>query len=1398
MADAPVKPPEAEVAPAAAVPAPRRRLRWPNVVLQLFIGLLVLLGIGVAVLNSPIGHRFVAERIASYAPASGLRVTVGRIEGSLFGETLLRDVAFADPKGVFLRVPAIELDWRPFNWFTKGLDVRKFVTHRGTLTRFPSLNPGDPDAPILPDFDIRADQFRIDNLTVAKGVIGEQRRVDLDAKVDIRQGRAMIRADGRFGGADKLSALLDVAPDRDKFDVRLDYVAPKGGVLAGLANAKRGIDMRIRGRGSWKQWDGAFVAHEEGRDLAALKLGNRAGRYSLHGLAWPGDWLAGLPAKAVGPSLALKAEGTLDSSVLRGKGDAWGRGVALHADGTTDLDGNKFERMRVSAELLDSALVDGMRIEGGRATALLDGDFRDLTIDHSVSAGRIVAGGYRIDRVTHKGVATYDGIRWTLPIDLAAARIVTGDPMADKRLVNPRATATVYLTGTLLRSDDIRLNIPGLAARLTLRGDTAKGGYGLAGNAAARGFPLPNLGLADADAKFTASLNGQGGWTTRAELSGRMARVDNDTLATVAGSRVRFSGAVSLASNRPLLIERARLDASKLTLAISGRVLPGGGVRIAGGGRHADYGPFKVEASMAGDGPRAVLVFASPLPAAGLRDVRVAIAPIKEGFRIETAGQSSLGAFDGVLGLFAKPGGPTRIEIERFKVWQTQITGALTLGGSAMTGQLQLAGGGVSGTVALAPRGGGQGLDARLAADNARFGGETPIAIRRAALNASGFFAKNRTTLTGDLQAQGLSYGTLFVGRLAAKADLDNGRGKVTASLAGRRGSRFNLQLAGDFDPGRVALLAQGTFAGRAIVMPRRAVATRRGDSWVLAPSQINFGGGRMIASGRFGGGATDVKLQLADMPLSLIDIFAADMGLGGTASGLIEYRSAGLSPPTGDVRVMVKGLSRSGLVLTSRPVDLALVGRLSVSELEARAVVREGAQTRGRLQARISNLPVDGDLVARLYAGRLFAQVRYDGPADALWRLAGIESFDLTGPLAASANVTGSLADPQIAGSLATETLKLSSSLIGAAITDIKARGRFSGSRLELTSFAGKAGDGRVSGSGVFDLSDLGSKGPGMDIRLATSNARVLNRQDIGATVTGPLRIVSDGVTGTIAGRVEIEQARWALGQATGAAALPNVKTREINTRFDVAPKSASAMTWRYLIDADGNNRINVRGLGLDSEWGARIKLRGTVDAPAIGGRADLVRGAYEFAGKRFDLTRGVIYFDGGSPPDPRLDVAAEFEEPGLTARVTIQGTASRPEVAFSSTPALPEEELLSRLLFGNSVTDISAPEALQLGAALASLRGGGGGLDPINKLRTAIGLDRLRIVPADQATGQETAIAVGKYISRKFYAELVTDGKGYSATSLEFRITRWLSLLGAVSSVGHQNIGVKASKDY
>ena len=99
---------------------------------------------------------------------------------------------------------------------------------------------------------------------------------------------------------------------------------------------------------------------------------------------------------------------------------------------------------------------------------------------------------------------------------------------------------------------------------------------------------------------------------------------------------------------------------------------------------------------------------------------------------------------------------------------------------------------------------------------------------------------------------------------------------------------------------------------------------------------------------------------------------------------------------------------------------------------------------------------------------------------------------------------------------------------------------------------------------------------------------------------------------------------------------------------------------------------------------------------------------------------------------------------------------------------------------------------------SAVAALQSGSANLDVINQLRRAVGLDRLRILPADIATGQKTALAAGKYVTRKLFVEVVTDGQGYSATRAEYQVTRWLSILSTVSTIGRTSANVRVSKDY
>ena len=497
----------------------------------------------------------------------------------------------------------------------------------------------------------------------------------------------------------------------------------------------------------------------------------------------------------------------------------------------------------------------------------------------------------------------------------------------------------------------------------------------------------------------------------------------------------------------------------------------------------------------------------------------------------------------------------------------------------------------------------------------------------------------------------------------------------------------------------------------------------------------------------------------------------------------------------SGRIDLKVRGLSRAGLVLASKPIDLGIAAVVEGNNAAMRAVAVSNGAVIGRAQARFAPMG-GGPLLAELMNAPLFAQLRYVGPADTLWRLSGTETLDLSGPIAVGADIGGRLADPAIRGSLRTQSARLESPVTGMVIDQVQSQARFSGPQLIFTQISGKtAGGGTVTGSGsaTFSGGRTGAQPVVPGQPGAAAQPRRYRRAGHGAAADPLGRAGRNDL-----GRSQAQQGPLPArpGERRGRrAATPGPRPRSRSRGHH--PRPQDLHPWKLALKVAGGD-LQVIGLGINSRWTTDLNVGGFADAPRFTGRADLIRGDYDFAGRNFKLDRGVIRFLGESPPNPLLDIQASAQVQGLDASVRVRGTGLKPEITFASTPQLPQDELLSRILFGTSITNLSAPEALQLASAVAALQSGSGSLDPINALRKAVGLDRLRIVPADVATGQKTAVAAGKYITRKMFVEVVTDGQGYSATRVEYQISRWLSLLSTISTVGRSGASVRISKDY
>ncbi|MEK6638519.1 MAG: translocation/assembly module TamB domain-containing protein [Pseudomonadota bacterium] len=1364
------------------------------------VALLVLIGAALWFADTSIGHRLIADQITTQTTKSGLSVKVGRIEGSIFGKAQLRAVRLYDPEGLFFEAPAVDLDWSPFRWINNSLDIKHLHSDFATLYKQPKLKPSASDGPILPTFDIHIGALSIDRLRIEPPVTGVRRSGKLSGSADIVAGRAKVQLAANTDAGDVLTLRLDAEPDRDRFDLQADIEAPARGVIGALAGITQPFDAAISGNGAWRAWAGKLAANAGGAPVADLALTANAGTFGLDGRLALATLTKGRLQKLTAPIVRVTGQATLKNRRLDSNLKLGSAALAVTAEGMIDLGTSRFDALNIDAKLLQSeALFTNMR--GGPLTlkARLDGPFATAKFDYLLTANSLIFGTTGFENARASGQGRLSRSPVTVPARFTATRVTGVGNVAGGILANLLVTGDLKVTSKAITSDALKLTSDKLSSRLTLLVDLKTGRYDVGFAGELERYTIPGLGIVDVrtNLKFMPGLGGEG-----IILAGRgqawVRRLDNKFLASLTQGLPQIETGLVRGADGILRFNNLRLTAPGITLTGNGIRRADGTFQFEASGRQARYGPI-VRLLLDGpiQRPRLDIIFKSPNAAMGLNDVRLLLDPNATGYAWTARGGSTLGGFTGAGSILLPAGAPATVNVAALDVSGIKARGSLISREGGFDGTLTLAGSGIGGTLNFAPAGNIQRVEAHLKARDARLSGPPLMFAQRGQLDGVMLLDPVGTTIEGTLSGQGLSRSGLSLARLAANVKLRGGTGEVRASFAGSRGRSFDIQSVAQVSAGRVELIGSGSIDRKPVKLISPALLMREAGGWRLSPTTLEFAGGRILTAGLFGTRTTEFDASVTRMPLTILDVAYPQLGLGGSASGAMSYRVVNGGLPDGKANIRISGLTRSGLVLTSKPLDLGIAAVLSANNAAARAVAVSGGQTIGRGQIKLS--PTAGpDLITRLNRAPMFAQLRFNGAADTLWRLAGVEALDLSGPVAIGADISGTLDDPRIAGSLRTNGARIESAVTGMVLTGVKASGRFGGSTLTIDQFTAASGkDGKLSGSGTFNLSS--ASGFAMNLNVVADQAKLIARDELAATVTGPLSLKSDINGGLISGDIILDKSSYRLGRAASAvAAISQLNVTEINTNVGAPVRRAGPTGWQLAIKARAPGRVSVTGLGIESEWRARLEIGGSVNAPVIRGQADLVRGGYEFAGRRFDLARGVIRFQGESPPDPILDIVANGDTQGLNATIRVTGTGQRPEIAFSSTPALPQDELLSRLLFGTSITNLSAPEAVQLASAVASLQGGGNGLNPINALRNAIGLDRLRILPADTTTGQRTSIAAGKYLTRKLYFEVITDGQGYSATRAEFQITRWLSLLSTISSIGRQSATVRVSKDY
>lgn len=1393
------------------------------------------------------GGGFLQSTLQDSLSAAGRDVRIRGFEGALSSQATMEEMTIADDDGVWLRLRDVTLDWRRAALLRGRVVVNSLTASEIILSRLPegeeTMAPEDAEAtpfslPELP-VSINIGEVSADTLTLGEPILGAEIDFGLKGSLTLGSGEGtadieITRLDGNgevmleaaFDNSDRVLALdlmLDEAPggiaatllnlpDGPSIALDVQGEGPLDDYTADLALATDGTD-RLTGRVALEgtEEDGmafdatldgditplmeepfrAFFGNETALELAGIRQADGAldidrlsiaaaqlaldGRIALDPSGWPTRFdLAGEIGNDDGDPVRLPVAGP---SIMLGGAD-----IAARYDADQD------DRWRADISLSDLSQPD-------------------LTLDSATLTGRGV-----LRRAAPRGVTAL------AEFDLSGLDL---DDPALAEAAGPQLGGHVSLEWT----EGAPLLVRGLRA--------ASGAATLAANgrveALTEGFPVSGRATLDAPdlARFAAITGQDLSGAARAELAGAGTLLGGDFDLTLDAETDRL--ALGIAEVDPLIgapatlalkarrdesgiaLERFRLQNDELNATAEGTLNSESGAlavtaALADLARADDRldGPVDARAQVDWQAGSDVTLSEIVAEAMGARLTGSAtVAPETDGMPASgriNAEVDDLARFAAITGrplagrVNAAIVGNGVIEDQTFDITLDAGTDGLETGTDQVDGLVE-----GDGTLRISATHDGRETtlrDLQLAYDAARL-----------TASGAGILEDQSGELTFDADLTDLALidprldgPAEAAGTVARAAD-----GEITVTDLEARVMGAALDADGTVQPDPEALAASGTLTASIDDLARFAEIS--GQRGLRGSLDLTAEGDSTDGANRFG---VTTSLEGRDLATGIAQL---DRMLGGRLSLDAE---AGRTPErieitTIDLETQQLRLTASGdggggpVAIEARLANLGIFAPEFSGPLTA-----DGSVTLQGPEARGITLDLDatgpGGTTAALSGDVIDYAQQLDIAASGRLPLALVNTFiqprALNGTAEYDLRINGAPELGSVSGTVSTQGTTVALPAEGLAVDDLSGTATLGQSRVETDFTAQMRDGGRLAITGPVGLAPGFDAGLRADLDgLVLSDGRIYTTTaDGNISLDGPL---SGGAR--IGGTIDLGETNLRIPSGAGPASVSLPGLRHVNeSRASRLTRERAGLIETG--DGNGNDarpfdldlainaprRIFVRGRGLDAELGGRLRIRGTTRDVAPDGFFELIRGRFDVLGQRLTLNEGEVTMQGSL--DPYLRFVAETDSADTTVRIIVEGLASDPEIRFGSTPELPEEEVVSRLIFGRGLETISPLQAAQMASAVATLTGRSDN-DLLGRLRGAVGLADLDVAQTDDG---DTEVSAGAYLSDDIYTEVTADSAGKQQINLNLDVTRSLTVRGSTSNEGDAGVGVFFERDY
>jgi translocation and assembly module TamB len=1382
------------------------------------------------------------------------QVTIGGIDGALSSNAIIRDVRIADRDGVWLTLDRARLVWTRTALLRGRLEVNELEIDRLQVSRKPVSTEEEKaavsDEPLFPELPVKVivEKFALQELTLGEPVLGTPARLSAEGSADLgdpAEGLKLNFAARRLDAAGRLAINLNYLPQTNNLSLDLTHQEPEGGIAARLLNLPGlpPVDLKVAGQGPLSNFAarldfsagptiGAAGTTTVRRDGAAYQVAANldariegllpapvapvfSGVTQLVGNVTVGDdgALRFQPVRITSNVASFDLEGTVSAGQAL---DLTLQARALPTDGTTTRAGDA-EIRRLAFDGTVQGTLTAPRVNGSLDAAgvrLPQGALDALTARIAMNP---VSDAALPDRFSFAVDARANGIQ---PADRALARALgttlslTANGTLDRDGVasadNARletSTAQAGFTGRVgstILDGNLEAQIPALAPFSGITGRTLRGSASV--TAALTGNPRRSDIAATVNARLRELSTG-----TQA-LDGLLGRS-----VTANGVMRRVPGGFAF--------ENFRLEGAHLDARIDGRATQSAaalGLDITIDElRHLDpritAGRANVAARLSGSLERPDVT-----ATATLADLRALNRPIPR-LVLAVDAKDVTGALDAALTLEGqvdnKPATGSvhltrpadggwlldRLDID---IGSVALNGNIRLSADQLAqGQISLSArnlddltpllltkldGEVDAEVSLTTQNGRQ--DVSVVANGSRIAAAN-VAVRDFVARLTVLDLYARPVIDGNVQADALTAGGQTFRTVCLTAEGTPAASRITASAVGQG---FDLDAQASVVPGDAIRIDLASFTARrgnrrltlaqpASISLQNGVATI--SNLVIAADQ-----GRIGVSGTVGD-RFDLAVDLRNLPLQVAEIAVPNLGLAGSMNGSATIRGEA-SNLNGSYDLRVTGLATPQTRQAGLP-PLSVTAQGQIANQRATVDANVAAGRFGTLRI-TGSAPLDAtDELALRIAGRTDLAV-----ANAFLSTSGRRA---TGSAILDLSVSGAITDPQVQGNVTLSGGSFVDSLQGVQLSNINGRFAARGQVITIESLsASTRNGGSLAARGQVTIDP--AAGMPADIRVIGSRAQLVSNETVDATADLDLALSGPLLSRPrVAGRVNIITMNVSVPDRLPTTLRPLPGTKHVQpppaaaARLALARQQQSAGSRGPAFSADldltitAQNRIFVRGRGINAELGGDLRLQGTSRDPVAIGAFELRRGRLDLIGRRIEFVRGRLDFTGDLTPS--LDFLAETQAGDVTARIAVTGPASRPEFSFSSSPDLPQDEILSRVLFQRPSGGLSAGQALQLAQTVAQLSGGTGS-DAFEALRRSLGVDGLDINFG--ASGDPT-VGVSRYISDNVRVGVRAGARPEdSGVTVDVDLTRRLKAQGAVEADGGTSVGLGFEMEY